>query len=348
MGSRVMGTPCRWRRRPCTRSSRRAATRARGRRRAATPPRLQRRCRAVQGRCRGGAGAVQGRCRGATVRRQCGGSAEALQTWREQAGRARGLRAEVEPLPGAGGIGHVHPGAARAAVQRALLPEGIGAALVGGPWERGGEGVEEVPQRPRDDDVVVERDEEGHQHTGHPDAGQGRVDLPPRLQRAHLELLPDAQLQEEERHADDHQHDRVRHEEGATAVLVAQVGEAPEVAQPDCVADTRYQELEWTTPPLPRGCGHFLGRIDRQVLKRGAGERDRVSVLLDERCAALPRRGGRGRGCGTFAAIRERRRKLHGLRRWLPRRLVPHARPRPQAVGPTPTANLLVRRQHGA
>ena len=342
MGSRLMGTPCRWRRRPCTRSSRRAATRARGRRRAATPPRLQRRC-------SGGAAAVQRRCRGATVRRRrCGGSAEALQTWREQAGRARGLRAEVEPLPGAGGIGHVQARAARAAAQRALLPEGVGAALVGGPRERGGEGVEEVPERPRDDDVVVERDEEGHQHTGHPDAGQGRVDLPPRLQRAHLELLPDAQLQEEERHADDHQHDRVRHEEGATAVLVAQVGEAPEVAQPDCVADTRYQELEWTTPPLPRGRGHFLGRIDRQVLKRGAGERDRVSVLLDERCAALPRRGGRGRGCGTFAAIRERRRKLHGLRRCLPRRLVPHARPRPQAVGPTPTANLLVRRQHGA
>lgn len=319
MGSRVMGTPCRWRRHPCTRSSRRAATRARGTRRAATPPRLH-------GRCRGGAGAVQ-RCNGAeALRRRCRGGVEALQTWREQAGGARGLRAEVEALPGAGGIGHVP---ARAAVQRALLPEGIGTALIGGPWERVGEGVEEVPERPRDDDVVVERDEEGHQHTAKPDAGQRRVDLPPRLQRAHLELLPDAQLQEEERHADDHQHDRVRHEEGATAVLVAQVREAPEVAQPHSIADTCCQELEWATPPLPRGCGHVIGRIDWQVLKRGAGEWDCVSVLLDECCAALPRRGGRGRGCGTFVAIRERRRKLHGLRLWLPRRLAPHARRRP-------------------
>ena len=83
---------------------------------------------------------------------------------------------------------------------------------------------------PRDDHVVIERDEECGEGAGDTEAAKGGMDRGPRVRRRDLMLLAHIELEQEERDADDEEDERVRHEEGASTEFVAVEGESPKVA----------------------------------------------------------------------------------------------------------------------
>lgn len=80
---------------------------------------------------------------------------------------------------------------------------------------------ERVEERPRDDHVVVDDDEEGDEEHAVAQALEGGRQAAEQLVGAEAAVLADAQLQEEERQAGERQHRAVRHQERAAAVLVA-------------------------------------------------------------------------------------------------------------------------------
>jgi len=75
--------------------------------------------------------------------------------------------------------------------------------------------VEQVEDAPGDDDVVVEAQQKGDDGAGDAHAAQEGVDFVPDADRARAQLLPDAQLQIEERDAQEDQADCVGNQEGA-------------------------------------------------------------------------------------------------------------------------------------
>ena len=82
-----------------------------------------------------------------------------------------------------------------------------------------GEGVEQVVETPRDDHVVVAADDDGADGGAEADPAELRVHEVPDDVRAAPQLLPDAQLQEEQRHSLEDHHDQERDHEGACNML---------------------------------------------------------------------------------------------------------------------------------
>ena len=99
------------------------------------------------------------------------------------------------------------------------------------PGKRRREGGEEVVDGPGDDHVVVEAHHAGGQEVGEAQALEERGEVGVEGDRAHGGVLPEGDLHEEAGDADEEQHEGVGDEEGAAAVLVAQVREAPDVAK---------------------------------------------------------------------------------------------------------------------
>lgn len=80
------------------------------------------------------------------------------------------------------------------------------------PWQLGGEGGEEVEEGPSDDDVVVERNEEGDHEHADANALEKRHRLPD-SDGTFLPILAEAQLKEEERQPRDAKHGEVGDQE---------------------------------------------------------------------------------------------------------------------------------------
>lgn len=80
------------------------------------------------------------------------------------------------------------------------------------PWQLGSEGGEEVEEGPSDDDVVVERNEEGDHEHADPNALEKRHRLPD-SDGTLLPILAEAQLKEEERQPRDAKHGEVGDQE---------------------------------------------------------------------------------------------------------------------------------------
>ena len=60
--------------------------------------------------------------------------------------------------------------------------------------------------------------------------------------------LAQIELQEESWDSNDGKHEEVRDEEGASTVFETQIGEAPDIAEPHSVAETREQEVQLPSP----------------------------------------------------------------------------------------------------
>lgn len=95
-----------------------------------------------------------------------------------------------------------------------MLTVGVPPVVAGAPREAGGEGGDEVEERPGEDHVVVDADEAGHQEHGVAEALEERRDRPDR-DWSLRGVLAEGELHDEERQPDEQQHDRVRDEEGA-------------------------------------------------------------------------------------------------------------------------------------
>eukprot|EP00962_Isochrysis_galbana_P038814 scaffold13840_cov92-Isochrysis_galbana.AAC.2 len=139
---------------------------------------------------------------------------------------ARPLRPSSVAVPVAAGIG------VRPTVERLHLPKLESAAEARIPRQRRRHAPEQVPQRPRHHHIVITA--HNKRCNGARDAHplERRVHALPDLAAAHLELLTHAQLEQEDGHADEQQHDDVWDQEGSAAVVEAERGEAPEVPQP--------------------------------------------------------------------------------------------------------------------
>ena len=83
---------------------------------------------------------------------------------------------------------------------------------------------------PRDDDIVIERDEECGEGASDTKSAKRGMDRGPRVRRRDLMLLAHIELEHEQRDTDDEEDEGVRHEEGAAPKFVAVKGEPPKVA----------------------------------------------------------------------------------------------------------------------
>ncbi len=100
------------------------------------------------------------------------------------------------------------------------------------PGQAGGcEGGDGVVDGPGYDHVVVERHHGGGEEVGEAEPGKERGQVGVERGRAQTGVLAQGDLQEEAGDADEEEHDGVGDEEGAAAVLVAQVRESPDVSQ---------------------------------------------------------------------------------------------------------------------
>ena len=77
------------------------------------------------------------------------------------------------------------------------------------------ERLEQVEDAPGDDDVVIAPDDDGDDGGAEADSSQRRVDHVPYDEGALLELLPDPELEEEQRHALDDHHYQEGDDEGS-------------------------------------------------------------------------------------------------------------------------------------
>ncbi len=105
-----------------------------------------------------------------------------------------------------------------------------------------------VEQSPGDDHVVVECYEKRHEQHAVAKAPEGRSYAAKELVGPHTAILPNRQLEEEERQPGEGQHARVGDQESASSVLVAEVGEAPHVAQAHRVAQAGEEEIALVVP----------------------------------------------------------------------------------------------------
>eukprot|EP00411_Alexandrium_monilatum_P121995 CAMPEP_0175634646 /NCGR_PEP_ID=MMETSP0097-20121207/1282_1 /TAXON_ID=311494 /ORGANISM="Alexandrium monilatum, Strain CCMP3105" /LENGTH=677 /DNA_ID=CAMNT_0016940257 /DNA_START=35 /DNA_END=2065 /DNA_ORIENTATION=+ len=117
------------------------------------------------------------------------------------------------------------------------------------PGERSGEGRPYCPPQivdgPRNDDVVVQGDQEGADGCrGAYTAQSGQAELYPHPGGPLSKHLPQAKLQDEERQAQQQQRKRVRYEKRSATEGVCQVWEAPDVPEPHGVAHQRQQVLD--------------------------------------------------------------------------------------------------------
>ena len=177
---------------------------------------------------------------------------------------------------------------ARRLVEHLRLPEALRVDAVRAPGHSRPQAVRRVDHGPREDDVVVPEAHVGHQRARGTDAPEPPVQLAVGVRRAQFEALAQRELEEEERHAQQEEREEVGHEERAAAVAVAQVREAPDVADADAVADRGEQELRARVPlgPLRRRRGARQGRVGprrllpRRRRRRRAGVGHVVHLLL--------------------------------------------------------------------
>jgi hypothetical protein len=111
------------------------------------------------------------------------------------------------------------------------------------------QGVEQVAQGVRDDDVVVTADYSRNGDHGVSDAFED-WDAVERLDRSLRAELPERHFKEKYREPTKHQADQVRYQKSAAAVLISQIRESPNVAKADCVADHGEHELDFVAPAL--------------------------------------------------------------------------------------------------
>ncbi len=107
----------------------------------------------------------------------------------------------------------------------------------------GHETANEIEERPGDDDAVVDIQEKDDGHGGVADALEDGDELSGHGGAALTEVLAGSHLLEEDGDAAGEHGDKVDEEEGATAVLVAQVREAPHVAQAHRDRDAGEQKV---------------------------------------------------------------------------------------------------------
>ena len=120
--------------------------------------------------------------------------------------------------------------------------------VLDGPRERVAEAHNQVDQRPANDDVVVGGDAESSEDGRQADTRQARVDAPEDTDVTTLELLAESQLHERNGQADEEEADKVGDEESSTAPREAEIGESPEVAEADTVANHSEDESHATEP----------------------------------------------------------------------------------------------------
>ena len=134
-----------------------------------------------------------------------------------------------------------------------------------GPGEGVDEGHNEVDEGPADDDVVVGHNAEGGQHRGESDTRKSGVDSTEDTDVTALELLSERHLHEGDRDSNEEEAAQVRDEEQSTTPSVAQVGEAPEVAEADTVADHSQDEGGVAQPTRSLGVSLIFEEFDAAV-----------------------------------------------------------------------------------
>jgi hypothetical protein len=105
-----------------------------------------------------------------------------------------------------------------------------------------GEGEERVAHRPREHRGVVDGDDRADADLPPPQPLGAAAHPRERQRRRAAELVADAVVEQQERDAGGQQRDQVGDDEGPAAVLVGDVGEAPDVAESDGRADGRQDE----------------------------------------------------------------------------------------------------------
>ena len=108
---------------------------------------------------------------------------------------------------------------------------------------------EHVENGPRQHHDVVAIAEENAHGRGDADAAKERHQIPTR-DPAPLHELAQGELEEEDRNAAEEAHEQVGDEEGAAAILIRQVREAPHIAQTDGEADNGEDEFGFAAPLL--------------------------------------------------------------------------------------------------
>src|SRR5690606_4383575 len=99
-----------------------------------------------------------------------------------------------------------------------------------------------VVRRPRQDQRVVQGDDQGDQHLPPADELGPAAEAAPGGGGGAAPAVPDRVVEEEQRDARGQQRDEIRQDERAAAVLVGDCGEAPDVAEADGGADGREDE----------------------------------------------------------------------------------------------------------
>ncbi len=115
-----------------------------------------------------------------------------------------------------------------------------------------GEGAQEVVGGPGDDDDVVGIEPEDENQRAVADPLQHRTYCPDGDETP-AEQLAEGRLEQVDGHAGEDQTDEVGNEKGAAAVLVAEIGEAPDVAQADGEANAGHHVVQLVGPLSSRG-----------------------------------------------------------------------------------------------
>ena len=156
--------------------------------------------------------------------------------------------------------------------------------LLDRPREWAEEAHHEVDQRPADDDVVVSSDHEGSQDRGHADTSQAGVDATEHTDITTLEVLTQSHLHQGDRQTNEEEADEVRHKEGGSTPLEAQIREAPEVAKADAVANHSQDERHAAEPARTVLLSVFLVFEALVAVRFDTHEYYRSGFLIDYKC----------------------------------------------------------------
>lgn len=194
-----------------------------------------------------------------------------------------------------------------------------------GPGQRGGEGLDQVIEAPgQHHDVVGVAVEDDH-HGGVAQAFEQGTDVPD-VDAAGLHELAQRDLQEENGDSSNQGDQDVGNKEHTSTVLVAEVGEAPHVAQAHGEAHARHDEVHLARPGLARrhgqaaaGCPQARGAVALGRGPVGPG-RDEGALLLvaghaiDAVLGALLRHGPGGPHGRSRGQQQRQRQRRPGLR----------------------------------
>ena len=127
------------------------------------------------------------------------------------------------------------------------------------PGELRGEASKGVEEGPGNDHVVIDGHKERHKQHSVAKSLEGGSHPTKNSGWSQSRVLANGELHEEERQTSQQKHQGVGHEERASSMLVAEIGEPPHIAKSDSITQAGEEEVTLVVPVSPLIVGDRLG-----------------------------------------------------------------------------------------